>query len=121
MKTKRNVLLGVIVVVLVAASFFAGCYMKEQAYSDDRIERCSTLISFALDKAENKDLSNPDIMKALISNVYAAYEYCDEPIVAQQLHDLWNYLIFESDDSATAKDILLVELRSASDAIKTNH
>ncbi len=120
MKTKRNILLGVIVVVLVAASFFAGGYVKEQEYSDGRMQRCSTLVFFALDKAENKDLSNPDIMEALISNVYAAYEYCDDPIVKNQLHDLWNYLIFEGDDSTVTKDILSNELESVSEALKMN-
>ena len=36
-------------------------------------------------------------MEAVISNVYAAYQFCDNPNVSNLLHDLWNELIFEGD------------------------
>lgn len=119
MKIKKNIFMGAIVLVLVIVAFFAGSYAKEKEYYNSRIERCGTLVSFALDKVENGDISNQDTMEALISNVYAAYEYCDDSVLSNQLHDLWNYLIFEYDNSTSAEDIILVELRSVLNAIRT--
>ncbi len=58
-------------------------------------------------------------MEAIISNVYAAYAFCDDPVLQSQLHDLWNVLIFEGDNYAAAKDILLAELKSVSNALRT--
>ena len=48
-------------------------------------------------------------MKALASNIYAAYLFCDDVKVAGQLHDLWNYVLFYSDETG-AKEIVLQEL-----------
>lgn len=50
-----------------------------------------------------------DTMEALISNVYAAYEYCDDPYMASALHDLWNALIFDG-ENISGKE---TELKSA--------
>ena len=96
--------------------------MMQQRNSAVRIERCCTLILFAIDKAENGDLADQGTMKALISNVYAAYQFCDDTTLANQLHDLWNFLIFESDDSLDfVKEISLIELNDILRAIKTNN
>ncbi|GAA6514534.1 hypothetical protein [Merdimmobilis hominis] len=95
----------------IAASFFLGSYKKEQEYTESRIQRCNTLILFAIDKAEKEDLSNQETMKALISNIYAAYELCDNPIGAQQLHDLWNTMIFEGETYIGKEDMLADQLR----------
>ncbi len=60
-------------------------------------------------------------MKALISNVYAAYQFCDDSKSADQLHDLWNYLIFESDSNLDdTKEIVLRELNAVLRSIKTS-
>ncbi|MBR3841168.1 MAG: hypothetical protein IKM20_08540 [Erysipelotrichales bacterium] len=120
MKFTKSLFLNIIIVVLIVVSFGAGSYIKEQEYRNSRIQRCGTLITFALDKVENGDISNQDTMEALISNIYAAYEYCDDPVLANQLHDLWNVLIFEGDDYAAVEDILLIELKSVLEAIRTN-
>ena len=120
MRTNRKIFISVILILMVVASFFAGTYMTEQKNSDARIARCSTMISFAIDKAENGDLTDQGTMKALISNVYAACQFCDDAKVANQLHDLWNYLIFESDNNDSAKEIILVELNDALRSIKTS-
>lgn len=118
MKMNTRLCIGIVFIALVAASFFAGSYMKEQEYSTQRIQRCNTLISFAIDKAENMDLSDQDTMEALISNVYAAYEYCDNPDLAKRLHDLWNTLIFEGDGYIGKEDVLGHQLRDISEIIK---
>ena len=120
---KRNIKLfvGIVFIVLIVASFFTGSHMKEQAYSNGRIQRCSTLVSFAIDKAENEDIADPDMMEALISNVYAAYQFCDHPKLAEQLHDLWNTLIFEGDYYIGREDVLVNQLRSISEILKTGN
>ncbi len=118
MKTSKKLFMSITISILVIASFFAGSYIKEQEYSNSRIQRCSTLVSFAIDKAENGTLSDQSTMRALISNIYAAHQFCDNPGLAAQLHDLWNYLIFESDSYVDAEDIVLHELRDILQSIK---
>lgn len=104
--------IAIVLILLVIASFCAGRYLTEQKHESARTERCQTLILFAIDKAENGDLADEGTMKALISNVYAAYQFCDHSISANQLHDLWNYLIFESENAADAKTVALQELNA---------
>ena len=119
MKRNRKILLGILIIALLIASFFAGRYMTELRNSRVRAERCRTLIVFAIDKVENGDLTDQGTMRALISNVYAAYQFCDDTISADQLHDLWNYLIFEGDSNIDAtKEIILQELNGVLQSIK---
>lgn len=115
----KKLLIGIAVAILMIASVLAGSYIKEQEYNNSRKERCGILVSFALDKAENGDITDPDVMKALISNVYAAYEFCDNPLLSEQLHDLWNILIFESDNNEGIRDIALHELTSILKTIRS--
>lgn len=117
----KKIVSALIVIVLIITSFFAGSYVKEKEYLSERYNRCNTFISFAIDKVENGDLTDSDTIEALISNIYAAYEFCDDPISKNQLHDLWNYMIFEYDNTQSGKDILSVELKSISDAIKSRN
>lgn len=119
MKKRGTIVFSIVIIALMVASFFVGSYMTEQKYGDTRIERCKVLIMFAIDKAENGDLTDQGTMRGLISNVYAAYQFCDDSKVANQLYDLWNYLIFESDDNPdAAKEIALRELNAALNSIK---
>ncbi len=121
MTTSKKVLISIILIVIIVASFFAGRYVTQVENTNIRSGRCCTLISFAIDKAENGDLADQGTMRALISNVYAAYQFCDNTTVANQLHDLWNFLIFESDGNLeNAKEIALIELNDALRAIKVN-
>ena len=122
MNTNKKVFISVIIIIIVmVASFFAGRNVTQVENSNTRSERCCTLIGFAIDKAENEDLADQGIMRALISNVYAAYQFCDNSVVANQLHDLWNYLVFvNDDDSESVKEITLIELNDALRAIKTS-
>lgn len=119
MKKTTKLVITIAFMISVAASFFAGSHLKEQAHMDSRMQRCHTLITFAIDKAENEDLSNQDLMEALISNVYAAYQFCDDPHLAAQLHDLWNTLIFEGDRYIGKEDALTAQLRTILDTMQT--
>ena len=119
MKNKTTPILAVLSVILMIAAFFTGSHVNERKNRDDRLRRCETLISFAIEKAEHEDLSNQDTMEALISNLYAAYELCDDPDLAAMLHDLWNTLIFRSDTYADRPDLLIERLRSISEALTT--
>ena len=119
MKTGKKVFLSVFLIIIMVASFFVGKYVTQRENASARNERCSTLITFAIDKAENGDLSSEDTIRALVSNVYAAYQFCDNSVVADQLHDLWNFLIFESDGNLeNVKETALVELNDALRAVK---
>lgn len=119
MKTDKKVF--IIIIIIMVISFIAGRYVTQVGNANVRSERCCTLIGFAIDKAENGDLADQGTMRAVISNVYAAYQFCDDSKVASQLHDLWNFLIFESDGNLeNAKEIALIELNDALRAIKTN-
>lgn len=118
---KSKIVIAILIIALMVASFFIGSYVTEQKNSNARIERCSTLIKFAIDKAENGDLTDPGTMRGLISNVYAAYQFCDNNKSANQLHDLWNYLIFDADSNIdSAKEITLRELNAVLYSIKTS-
>ena len=122
MKTSKKVLISIILMAVIVASFFAGRYVAQVENTHARSQRCCTLISFAIDKAENGDLADPGTMRAMISNVYAAYQSCDDAKLANQLHSLWNFLIFKSDDDLeNAKEIALIELNGALRAIKVNN
>ena len=81
----------------------------------------------ASDKADAlSDKYEDDTMEALISNVYAAYQYCDDTELSAALHELWNALIFDGknisgnevelisalkDGSASAIESIAAELR----------
>lgn len=111
MKNFPKLVISIAFIISIAVSFFAGSHLKAQAQIEGRMQRCHTLLTFAIDKAENEDLSNQDLMEALISNVYAAYQFCDDPHLAAQLHNLWNTLIFEDSYPAGEADALAAQLR----------
>ena len=119
---KRNmIIVALLIIVLIVASFFLGSYSAEQKAGDARLERCKTFIKFAIDKAENGDLTDEGTMRGLVSNIYAAYQFCGDNKSANQLHDLWNYLIFESNSNTDrAKEIALRELNTILYSIKVS-
>jgi hypothetical protein len=118
MTLKKKIPILFLVAMLLIASFFLGSYVREQRYNRDRVQRCCTLISFAINKAENENLADMGTMSALISNVYAAYQFCDDSSAAPQLHDLWNFMLRESNKSSDVKDIVLNELNAVLNSIK---
>ena len=115
-KTMKVVILAAFLIAI-GVSFFIGRQTERQEYLDNRLQNCHTLISFAIDKAENQDISDPDIMEALISNVYAAYQFCDQPHLSEQLYDLWNTLIFDRNRYIGQEDMLVAQLRNIDETI----
>lgn len=117
MKKAIKVVIFAVFLIAIGVSFFVGRQTKQQEYIDNRLQNCHTLISFAIDKAENQDISDPDIMEALISNVYAAYQFCDQPYLSEQLYDLWNTLIFDGNRYIGQEDMLVAQLRNIDETI----
>ena len=95
--------------LLMGAGFAAGRYTAGQEALQSRQQRCRTLIAFAIDKAESDGMRDPDTREALVSNLYAAYQFCDGP-AAGQLHDMWNTLIFEPEAYLGREDSLAESL-----------
>lgn len=118
MKKAAKIIFVILFIVTVIGSFLAGHYSKESEYRNARVQKCITLITFATDKIEHHDLTGQGIREALISNIYAAYQFCDDPYLAQQLHDLWNTLIFESDSYIGKEDGLITQLNEIAEAIR---
>ena len=118
MKRMKKIAVCMAFAAAIAVSFFLGSYQKEQEYAQSRMQRCNTLILFAIDKAEAGELANQETMEALISNLYAAYEFCDNPIEAQQLHDLWNTMFFEGETYIGKEDMLAGQLRDILNGIR---
>ena len=116
---KKSIPIIVISVILIISSFFIGSHVNENKNIKKRMNTCVTLISFAIDKVEHEDISSQDTMEALISNIYAAYMYCDNLGLSTQLHDIWNTLIFRSDEYIARKDVLVERLENISEALMT--
>ena len=118
MKISKKLLLIGTVILLILASCFVGSHLTAQTYSSSRAQRCSTLLSFAIDKVEKENLADQHVVEALISNIYAAYQFCDDPYLATQLHDLWNSLIFEKEHYIGKEDTLVNQLKAISELMK---
>ena len=58
MENKKNLLILILGLGLMIISFVMGAQLKEQQYLNDKKQRCHTIITFALDKVENQDLTN---------------------------------------------------------------
>ena len=90
MKKSRNVIFVLLIILLVSTGFGLGRYTKKQEISKDRQLTFQQQIHSAVNKINTEDLQDPDTREAIISNIYAAYVYCDDPSLAGQLYDLWN-------------------------------
>ena len=112
MKNFSKLVISIVFIMAAAAAFFAGSHLREQAHTETRIQRCQTPLTFAIDKAETEDLADQDIMEALISNVYAAYQFCDDPHSAAQLHELWNDLMLDGERYIGREDTLTAQLQT---------
>ena len=120
MKTKQKAVARIVLIGIIILSFFAGRYVSQRGNAELGRERCGTQIEFARRKLEKEDLADQSVMRALISDVYGSYLLCDDAQTAAQLHDLWNFLIFESDgDLEGAKEIALTELNDVLRTVKT--
>ncbi len=117
MKSKAVPIIAAVSVILIAAAFFAGRYVNEKNNRRLRESICEKYLSFAMDKAEKEELSDEAVMDALISNVYAAYTYCDYPDLGAQLHEIWNTLIFRSDEYINRTIVLIERLTMIQEAM----
>ncbi len=116
---RRKKIMSVFVsIVLILTAFFAGGLLKEQKNRQRRKEHCRALIDFALEKNENRDISNPGVMKAMISNVYAAYNFCEDSIMADELYNLWNDLIFKNESYDTIRSNTQRKLKDISQRLR---
>ena len=111
MKKTAKLLLAVFVILSVAVSFYAGQSMARWEFEESRQQRCGRLILFAIDKAENHDLTESGVAEALISNLYGAHEFCDDPELSAQLNDLWNSLIYRREEFTGKEAALAAQLR----------
>lgn len=110
---KKGILIAAFLAVI-CTSFFAGKYYSEQNHLQDRAQRCSTMLVFAVDKLEDLQLQyDADSMEALISNIYAAYEFCDSGELSVALHDLWNALIIDGENLVGMENDLITALKEA--------
>ncbi len=101
----------IILIAAVCTGFFAGRYTGEKRQAELREQKYNTMVSFAVDKLGNMEPEyNQDDMEALISNIYAAYEYCDDGSLSSAIHDLWNALIFDGENIAGMEDELITAL-----------
>lgn len=95
--------------------FFCGTVFERKKQTESRAEKCHTMMTFAADKLDEMSGGyDEDTMEAMISNVYAAYEYCDNPHMASALHDLWNALIFDGENISGKEEELKSALQSGS-------
>lgn len=117
MKHVRKFIVVAMFLLSLALSFWAGSYVKEQEYQDKRNQRCARLILFAIDKAENHDLSDSGVLEALISDLYAAHEFCDDPATAALINDLWNTLIYRAAPYRDNQTALVKELQAILSAV----
>lgn len=70
------------------------------------------MMDFAIDKLDEiKTQYDTDMMEALISNVYAAYEYSNNSELSSALHDLWNALIFDGENIVGKENDLISALK----------
>ena len=96
----------------VTAAFSVGYHVREQKQPEYDAQACQTLLSLAAQKIKFDDISNPDTMESLISNIYTAWSHCPDPNAASQLYDLWNALIFSYEDYAKQPELLMERLRA---------
>ncbi len=97
--------------VSVSAAFSVGYHVRGQKQTESAAHTCQTYLSLAAQKLKFGDITNPDTMEALISNVYAALSHCTDPNAASQLHALWNALIFSYEDYAAQPEIVMERLK----------
>ena len=110
---KRTVIVLVLSFLLsVTAAFSVGYHVREQKQPEYDVQACQTLLSLAAQKVKFDDISNPDTMESLISNIYAAWSHCPDSDAASQLYDLWNALIFSYEDYAAQPELLMERLRA---------
>ena len=111
----KKFLMAVMLIAAVCLGFFAGISFSHYQQAENRAERVHTFLSLSVDKLEDlQQQYDSDVMEALISDVYAAYQSCDEKeALAPALHELWNALIFDGDNLTGQEEALIQALKDA--------
>ncbi len=109
---KKSIVIALVLtfIVCIAAAFSVGYHDRAQKQPEYDAQACQTLLSLAAQKIKYDDISNPDTMEALVSNVYAAWSHCPDPDAQSKLHDLWNALIFSYEDYAAQPELVMERL-----------
>lgn len=111
---KKRLLAGVLIALACCAGAWAGYSAAGREALRDKEARSRVLLTFAAGHiAGLKDGYDQDVMEAVISDVYAAYEY--ESAVdadrAAALHELWNALVFDGEHVSGNEDALIAALQ----------
>ena len=112
MKKRTAIVLVLSFLLSVTAAFLVGYHVREQKQPEYDVQACQTLLSLAAQKVKFDDISNPDTMESLISNIYAAWSHCPDSDAASRLYDLWNALIFSYEDYAEQPELLMERLQA---------
>lgn len=111
MKRIGTVLVIVFLLAAIVVSFLVGDYMSDKEYIEDRLQRCSRYISFAIDTVEDKGLSVEGASEAIASNIWVAHELCDNLEISAELSNLWNTLVYDEDAFVGQEDALETQLK----------
>lgn len=111
MKKKSIVLVLILVLISAGVSYYVGNYVSDKEYSKSRLQRCEKNISFAIEKIEEKGLSEDGVLEAVASDIWVAHELCDNPEVSAELNNLWNALVYDEDTYVEQEDVLAQQLK----------
>lgn len=112
MKKLGAVLVIVFFIAGVVLSFLAGNYMSNKEYMEERTQICRKYISFAIDTVQKKGLDLGGKTESIVSNLWVAHEFCDNPELSAELSNLWNILVYEEDTYITQEDKLAKQLEN---------
>ncbi len=109
----KKTLITVSLIMVVCLSFIGGKYYSDKQNINSKNQRCNTYISFAIDNIEKLNSNDDDdILRVLISDIYAAKEYTTNNELNSALHELWNALIFDDDNLEGREDELIEALKN---------
>lgn len=111
----KKFLMAFVLIAAVCLGFFVGISFSNHKQAENRAERVHTFLSLSVDKLEDlQQQYDSDVMEALISDVYAAYQSCDDTVsLAPALHELWNALIFDGENLTGQEEALIHALQDA--------
>lgn len=110
MKKSGTVLVIVFFIAGVVLSFFAGNYISNKENMEERTQICRKYISFAIDTVQDKGLALEGASEFIVSNLWVAHEYCDNPEISAELSNLWNTLVYEGNMYVAQEDKLAMQL-----------
>ena len=100
MKKAGTVLVVVLFIAGGVLSFFAGNYMSKRENGEKRVQDCRKYILLAVDTVQEKGLALEGASETVVSNLWAAHAFCDDPELSAELSSLWNTLVYEGDTYA---------------------